>query len=307
MTGEERTVRLTVSQTGQRLDRYLAEAIPELSRTMAQRLIRKGLVTVNGQTKKASHRVEKGELIVVHIPPPEPLALEPEPIPLDIVYEDADILVVNKPAGMVVHPAAGHRSGTLVNALLAHCPDVASTGEVFRPGIVHRLDKDTSGLIIVAKNERARLELQRQFKAHQVEKRYLALVEGRLEPPQGVVKASIGRDPRHRKRMAVVEGGREAITEYRVIEYLPQHTLVEIRPRTGRTHQIRVHMAWLGHPVAGDPVYGHRRGLPLPRQFLHAYALEIRLPSTGKPRRFQAPLPPELQAVLDELRQGSGS
>jgi 23S rRNA pseudouridine1911/1915/1917 synthase len=232
-----------------------------------------------------------------------PTELAPEAIPLDIVYEDADLIVVNKPAGLVVHPAAGHAHGTLVHAILARCPDLAGIGGALRPGIVHRLDRDTSGLIVIAKNDAAQFALQRQFKNRTVEKVYLALVEGIPHQLHGRIEAPIGRDPRHRQRMAVVaHGGRPAQTDYRVVEVLGHHALIEVRPRTGRTHQIRVHLASLGYPVAGDRVYGRQRRLPaLSRQFLHAWRLTLDLPSTGERRTFAASLPPDLRAVLRDL------
>ncbi len=299
----ERVVELTVEEGGERLDKYIAQAVPDLSRAAVQRLIKDGRVTVGDAVLKASYRVESGDRIAVHIPPPETDAVQAESIPLDIVYEDDDLLVINKPAGMVVHPAYGHHSGTLVNALLAHCPQLATSGEDDRPGIVHRLDKDTSGLIVVAKHDAARQHLQHQFKQREVEKVYLALVEGRLEPPQGIIEAPIGRDPRRRKRMAVLRSGREARTEYTVAEYFDQYTLVEAHPHTGRTHQIRVHLAFIGHPVAGDRVYGRRKQrLPLQRQFLHAHRLAFRQPSSGEVVEVEAPLPPDLAEVLARLR-----
>lgn len=313
-------VNLLVAKSGQRLDKYIAQEMPDLSRSLVQRLIREGLVTVNGLTVKVSRKVEVGDKIVLHVPPLEPLEVRPEPIPLDIVYEDADLLVVNKPAGMVVHPAYGHPTGTLVNAVLAHCPETADVGDVLRSGIVHRLDKDTSGLIIVAKNDAARQHLQQQFKRREVKKVYLALVEGQLEPARGLIEAPIGRDPRRRKRMAVVKvegGGREARTEYRVMEYFDLqvggmsrlYTLVEAQPVTGRTHQVRVHFAFIGHPLVGDPVYGFRKqrlagyGLPpLGRQFLHAQSLGLHLPHSNQYVEFRAELPADLRDVLERLR-----
>jgi len=311
--GVEKTVELRVSETGQRLDKYVAQAIPDLSRSRAQRLIGEGLVTVNGRVAKPSYRVEVGDLVMVHIPPPEPVEVRPEPIPLDIIYEDDNIIVVNKPAGMVVHPAYGHSTGTLVNAVLAHCPELAKAEDELRPGIVHRLDKDTSGLIIVAKNEGARRHLQRQFKAREVRKVYLALLEGWLEPARGVIEAPIGRDKNRRKRMAVVKEGREARTEYQVVEYFgheasrvsPPYTLVEAEPKTGRTHQVRVHFAFIGHPVAGDRVYGFRkqRLKGLRRQFLHARALGFRLPGSDEYIELTTGLPDDLRVVLEELRK----
>jgi 23S rRNA pseudouridine1911/1915/1917 synthase len=309
----EKTIELRVSEGGHRLDKYVAQMVPDLSRSRAQKLIEEGLVTVSGGIAKPSYRVEIGDLIAVRIPPPEPTEVKPEAIPLDIVYEDEDIIVVNKPAGMVVHPAYGHRTGTLVNAVLAYCPDLAGVEDDQRPGIVHRLDKDTSGLIIVAKHDAARRHLQRQFKRREVRKVYVALLEGHLEPTRGVIEAAIGRDKKRRKRMAVVEGGREARTEYRVMEYFTDkpgkvsrpYTLVEAEPQTGRTHQVRVHFASIGHPLAGDPVYGFRKQSlsALRRQFLHARALGFRLPGSGEYVKLTAELPDDLRVVLEELRE----
>lgn len=295
------TVQWIVAEGGERLDKYLAQALPAYSRSALQKLIADRAIRVNGAPAKPAQRVEAGDVIVGFLPTLEAEELRPEQIPLDIVYEDADLLVINKPAGMVVHPAAGHEHGTLVNAVLAHVPELAQVGGE-RPGIVHRLDRDTSGLIIVAKSAKALADLQNQFRQRRVEKVYLALLEGALQPPQGVVEAPIGRDPRHRQRMAVVTEGRPARTHYRVQEYLGSYTLVEARPETGRTHQIRVHLAAIGHPVVGDPIYGRRRhGLPLTRQFLHAWRLTFVLPSSGMRRTFATPLPADLQRVLQQL------
>ena len=299
----ERVIELRVAEAGQRIDKYIAAEVPDLSRSLIQRLIKEGLVTVNGAMTKASYRVKAGDEISIRVPPPEETELVAEHMPLDIVYEDQDIIVVNKPAGMVVHPAYGHRSGTLVNAILAHCPELAGLDGTQRPGIVHRLDKDTSGLIIVAKNEAAKQSLQRQFKGREVKKVYLALVEGRLEPERGIIEAPIGRDPKRRKRMAVVPGGREARTEFRVLERFPAHTLVEVEPKTGRTHQVRVHFTFIGHPVAGDRVYGFRKQrLELERQFLHAQTLGFKLPSSGRYVEFTAELPEDLREILEGLK-----
>jgi 23S rRNA pseudouridine1911/1915/1917 synthase len=320
----EQVIELLVAKSGQRLDKYIPQQLPDLSRSLVQRLIREGLVTVNRQTVKASRKVEIGDAIVLRIPPLEPLEVRAEAIPLEVVYEDADLLVVNKPAGMVVHPAYGHRTGTLVNAVLAHCPEIADVGDTLRSGVVHRLDKETSGLIIVAKNEAAHQHLQRQFKRREVKKVYLALVEGHLEPARGLIEAPIGRDPRRRKRMAVVkaeEGGREAQTKYQVVEYFALqvggtsrlYTLVEAQPVTGRTHQVRVHFAFIGHPLVGDPVYGFRKqrladyGLPpLRRQFLHAQSLGLYLPHSNQFVEFRAELPTDLREVLERLRVLTG-
>ena len=300
----EREIELDVDQLGQRIDRYIAERVPDLSRSYVQKLLEEGLVTVAGQAPRASYKVQPGDIIAIRIPAPQPTELLAEKIPLAVVYEDADILVVDKPAGMVVHPAPGHQAGTLVNALLAHVPDLAGIGGEIRPGIVHRLDKDTSGLLVVAKNDSALRNLQAQFKGREVHKTYVALVEGEPKATKGVIEAPIGRDPTHRKRMAVVaRGGREARTEYTVRERFPGYTLVEAEPVTGRTHQIRIHLAYIGHPVVGDPVYGFRKQpLGLRRQFLHAARLAFLLPGTGQPVAFVSELPAELKGVLDGLR-----
>ena len=297
---------LTAEREGERLDVFVARRVPELTRSRVRKLIDSGAVTIDGRLPaKAGVTLEPGQQIAVTIPPPQPLDLQPEPIPLSIVYEDDDLLVVDKPAGLAVHPSPGHTSHTLVNAVLAHCPDLSGIGGVGRPGIVHRLDKDTSGLIIVAKNDAAHLSLARQLKEHEVEKTYVALVEGRMEEADAVIDAPIGRDTRNRKRMAVVEleRGRDARTGYRVTREVAGRSLLEVRPETGRTHQIRVHLAAIGHPVAGDRLYG-RRGAPiagLRRQFLHAQRLAFRHPRTGERLELEAPLAEELQAVLREL------
>ena len=237
----------------------------------------------------------------VEAPPPEPSTARPEAIPLDILYEDADLIAVNKPPGMTVHPAPGHPASTLVNALLAHCPDLSGIGGVRRPGIVHRLDRDTSGVILVAKNDAAHLALARQLKERTVEKTYLALVEGTPKPPRGVIDAPLARDPRRRERMAVLEGGREASTSYRVVERFSGVSLLEVKPRTGRTHQIRVHFAAIGHPIVGDVVYGKRSSL-LARQFLHAWRIAFDHPRTGERLTLEAPLAQDLEAALAMLR-----
>jgi 23S rRNA pseudouridine1911/1915/1917 synthase len=294
----------TVESDDERLDKAISTHAPNLSRASAQRLIKDGAATVNGRPSKPSYRVQAGDEIVVHIPIELPEQVLPEDIPLDIVYEDEVLLVIDKPAGMVVHPGAGHTSGTLVNAVLAHCPQLTDVGGADRAGIVHRLDKDTSGLILVAKDDATHSALQRQFKRRQVAKTYLALVEGQVQPREGIIEAPIGRDKRQRKKMAVVRRGREAQTMYRIIEYLADHTLLEVRPHTGRTHQVRVHLAWLGYPIVGDAVYGHRRQRLLrSRHFLHAARLRLTHPATGKEIEFEAPLPPKLTNVLDQLRR----
>jgi 23S rRNA pseudouridine1911/1915/1917 synthase len=290
----------------QRLDKFLVTCLPEFSRSRLQDLIKDGLVTVDGKPagKGGQVLVHPAE-VVVRIPPPLPSDLQVEAIPLEIIFENDDLLVIDKPAGMVVHPAAGHLSGTLVNAALGHLPEWEGIGGEQRPGVVHRLDKETSGLILMAKNERAHRWLQDQFRLRKVEKVYLALVDGRPPTPTGRVEAPIGRNPQQRKQMAVVSPakGREAISEYRTLESFPQHTLLEVHPITGRTHQIRLHMAFIGCPVAGDTVYGlHRPSFPLTRHFLHAHRLAIRLPNEDMIHTFIAPLPGELVKVLETLR-----
>lgn len=298
---------LTLDKPGERLDKALAENLPELSRAQLQRLIREGYVSLGGRAVKASQRLEGGEQVVVLLPELEETGLVAEPIPLDILYEDSDLLVVNKPAGMVVHPAAGHETGTLVNAVLAHCPELPGVGGERRPGVVHRLDKDTSGLILVAKNDQALWYLQRQFKKREVGKVYLALVDGRFSQKEALIDAPIGRDPRNRKKMAVIPPGssasaRPAQTDVAIVEFYGDYTLLECRPLTGRTHQIRVHLAFAGYPIVGDLVYGRRKQrLPLNRQFLHAAELSFRRPSDERQLTLRASLPADLQAVLEDL------
>ena len=289
-----------VDVSGLRLDKFLGERCPELSRTHARQLIEDGSVTVDGKTAKPSLKLNTGDKINVVIPPAPPTRLEAENIPLKIVYEDTDVLVVDKPAGLAVHPAPGHSSRTLVNALLNYLPALAKETDSIRPGIVHRLDKDTSGLILVAKNRVAQANLSGQFKDRTVKKSYLTLVKGKLAPEHGIIEAAIGRDRRHRQRMAVVAKGREARTEYRVIKYYGNYTLLEIRPETGRTHQIRVHLSAIGFPVAGDATYG-LKSPRFPRQFLHANKIGFRLPSTGAWVEFESPLPPDLEQVIKEI------
>jgi 23S rRNA pseudouridine1911/1915/1917 synthase len=300
-------VELTPDAAGERLDRALTAALPALSRAQIQRLIKEGKITMNGKAVKASYRLEGGEQFRVILPEPVETALVPEAIPLDIRYEDEDMIVINKPAGMVVHPAPGHERGTLVNAVLAHAPDLPGVGGEKRPGIVHRLDKDTSGLIVVAKHDVALRGVQRQFKQRSVRKVYLALVEGHIQPAEALIDAPIGRDPRQRKRMAVIPPNRSARarpaqTSYQLIDRYGDFSLVECYPLTGRTHQIRVHLAFAGYPIVGDEVYGRRKsGLPLKRHFLHAAELTFRRPADGESVTFRAELPPELQRLLDDL------
>ena len=302
----ERILDFTFGQeTPQRLDKYLVGQMPGFSRSQLQGLIREGLVCVNDMpAPKTGLALETGDQVRVHVPAPVPTELVPEPIPLDIRFENPDLIVVNKPAGMVVHTAAGHERGTLVQAVLAHAPEMQGIGGEGRPGVVHRLDKNTSGLILLAKHDAAHRWLQEQFRRREVEKIYLALVDGKPPTPTGRIEAPIGRDLARRKQMAVVPGrGRAAISEYRTLEAFAGHTLLEVRPLTGRTHQIRLHLSFLGCPVAGDTTYGRRKSsLAINRHFLHAARLTIRLPGEVRPTSFEAPLPSELAEVLQSLR-----
>jgi len=297
-------------QQSQRLDKFLVDCLPELSRSRIQNLIKHGQVLINGAVPRKAGQVLEGQAVVqVHLPPPEPSGLIPEAIPLEIVFENDDLLVVNKPAGMVVHPAAGHHGGTLVHAALAHAPEMEGIGGEQRPGVVHRLDKNTSGLILLAKNDRAHRWLQDQFRLRKIQKIYLALVDGCPPTPKGRIEAPIGRDLKVRKKMAVVapDKGRSAISEYLTLETFAAHTLLDVHPVTGRTHQIRLHLAYLGCPVAGDTVYGKRHSsIPLERHFLHAARITVRLLDSKLPTTFDAPLPPELAQLLDQLRSKAG-
>jgi 23S rRNA pseudouridine1911/1915/1917 synthase len=294
-----KTLQFDLQAPNVRLDKYLTQIFPQFSRAYIQRLIRHGHVLINGQMAKASQKLSKSDRITVELPPPldDPLA---EAMPLAIIYEDEDIVLIDKPAGLAVHPGPGHHSHTLVNAILAHCPSLTISSESMRPGIVHRLDKDTSGLIAIAKNDSAREYLVAQFKSRTVTKGYIVLVKGRLSPEQGIIEAPIGRDPHHRKRMAIVEAGKQATTRYEVRKYLDDYTLVEVSPLTGRTHQIRIHMSAIGCPVVGDPIYGSK-STHLDRQFVHAYRLGFRLPSTKQYQEFTSPLPADLGRALEYL------
>jgi 23S rRNA pseudouridine1911/1915/1917 synthase len=300
-------IRIVSKTPGGRLDQILAKSIEDLSRSRLQKLIRDGRVYVNGIiTTKPSFQLVGNEIIELEIPPPKPTTLEPEPIPLDIVFENKDLMVINKPAGMVVHPSAGHESGTLVHAVLAHAPDIQGIGGEQRPGVVHRLDKDTSGLILMAKNDAAYYALQKQFTERTVQKTYIALVDGEPPTPKGRIEAAIGRDPIHRKKMAVVKAkkGREAVSQYKTIENFENHSLLEVHPMTGRTHQIRLHLAFIGCPVVGDRVYGRRKtSLDLNRHFLHASKIMITIPGMREAMVFKAPLAEDLEEVLSNLRK----
>jgi 23S rRNA pseudouridine1911/1915/1917 synthase len=296
----DKIYKFIADQYGGRLDKFVTEKLPELSRTYAQKLITDGCITVNNQVVKASQRLNTGDRLTISIPPPVPSTLTPENIPLSVLYEDEDLLVIDKPAGLTVHPAPGTPNHTLVNAVLARLPELPDTGDRLRPGIVHRLDKDTSGLVLVAKNRLALSKLTDQFKTRSVLKVYLVLVRGHLSPESGFIDAPIGRDPSNRKRMALVDSGRAARTKYRVIKYTGNCTLLEVMPETGRTHQIRVHLSAIGYPVVGDKTYGVKSAF-LSRQFVHAHRLGFRLPSSDEYVEFESELPSDLGQALEKL------
>jgi 23S rRNA pseudouridine1911/1915/1917 synthase len=306
-------IQVPAESAGERLDAFIATAIADLSRSRAVQLIADGQVRLNGQAARKSERVEAGDVVEVQVPPPTSSEVVPEAIPLEILYEDADLVGLTKPAGLVVHPAPGHRSGTLVNALLHHIDDLSGIGGVKRPGIVHRLDKDTSGLMIVAKHDQAHRSLASALKRREIRRVYLAACWGHLSADRLSVDAPVGRSSRDRKRMAVREGGRSALTHFERIARWPAADLIRAQLETGRTHQIRVHLAHIGHPVVGDPVYGTAgaRGISgrdrawaaelerrVPRQFLHAQRLDLVHPRTREPMTFESPPPPDLAAVL---------
>jgi 23S rRNA pseudouridine1911/1915/1917 synthase len=296
---------INIEADQQRLDSYLAGQLASYSRAYLQKLIGEGRVTLgeSGKPLKASWKTQAGATVCLDIPEPEPSALLPEQIPLDIIYEDDWLLVVNKPQGMVVHPAAGHRSGTLVNALLAHCAgQLSDLNGVIRPGIVHRIDKDTSGLLLVVKDNQIHAALAEQIRRHDVQRTYLAVVHGLVANDTGTIDAPIGRDPRNRQRMAVVSGGKPAVSHFRVIQRYQAATYLEVNLESGRTHQIRVHLQFIGHPVVGDPVYAHGRpDYGLHGQALHASALAFIHPATGQPFRLTCPLPGYFEDLLARL------
>lgn len=296
-------LKLTIdsAMTG-RIDKELAHHLTTVSRSQLQKWIEDGNVTVNGEPVKPKYKLAVGDKVVVQPEKPQKIDLEPENIPLDIVYEDDDVIVVNKPQGMVVHPAPGHPNHTLVNALLYHSPLSTINGE-FRPGIVHRIDKDTSGLLMIAKNDLAHRSLAAQLKAKTNEREYVALVHGVIKEERGTIDAPLGRSKKDRKKQAVVEDGRHAVTHFKVLERFQHYTLVSCRLETGRTHQIRVHMKYIGHPLAGDPLYGPRKTLPGNGQYLHARLLGFKHPRTGKQMTFTSPLPEYFQKMIDHLEK----
>lgn len=291
-------------QVGSRVDVFLTEQNSELTRSYVQKLISEGSVFANGATVKANYKVKQGDSILFRIPEPEELKILPEAIKLEIVYEDKDVVVVNKPQGMVVHPAPGNYTGTLVNALMSHCQDLSGINGVLRPGIVHRLDKDTSGVIMVAKNDQAHLSLAEQIKDRTVTRCYSALVHGNIPEPAGIINAPIGRDPKDRIKMAVITtNSKSATTRYEVLERFGEYTLVECKLETGRTHQIRVHMAYLGHAVVGDPVYGPKKShFNLDGQLLHAFLLGFKHPRTGEYMEFKVDRPKKFEKILNKLQ-----
>ena len=295
-------IKIKAIQVGSRLDKAISDA-SNVSRTQANDLIKADAVFVNGEVKKAKYKVLENDLVSFVIPEPEVLSYEAENIPLDIVYEDDDVAVINKPQGMVVHPSAGHHSGTLVNALMYHMTKLSSINGVIRPGIVHRIDKDTSGLLMVAKNDQAHELLAAQLKDHSSKRRYLAIIHGNLLNDRGVIEAPIGRNPKDRKKQAVIAGGKHALTHFEVLERFGEFTLVNLTLETGRTHQIRVHMAYIGHPVAGDPLYGPKNVLkPNHGQFLHAEILGFKHPTSQEWLEFEIEPPKLFKSTLEKLR-----
>ncbi len=296
---------LKVEETGIRLDAYITSKLEDLSRNMVQKLIKKGDILVNNKEEKESYKVQKGDQILVVIPKPEEKGLKKQEIPLDIIYEDEDILVVNKPKGMVVHPGNGNPDGTLVNAIMAHCEDsLSGIGGEIRPGIVHRIDKDTSGLLVIAKNDKAHINLSEQIKNRQVNKIYVALVKGIISENEATINMPIGRSTKDRKKMAVDKNGKEAVTHFKVIKRYNKYTYIKVKIDTGRTHQIRVHMSNIGYPIVGDIVYSNgKNDFGIEGQMLHAKELEFKHPITGKLMHFEAPLPKYFEEILSKLEK----
>ncbi len=300
---EQFEFKISEEQANERIDKLMTTFHPDWSRTQIQQWIKEGNITVNGETVKTNYKAQFNDKLELEIPEPELLEVEPEPIDLEIVYEDEDVIVVNKPRGMVVHPAPGHSSGTLVNGLMYHCKDLSGINGVIRPGIVHRIDKDTSGLLMVAKNDRAHESLVNQLKAKTTKRVYKAIAHGVISHDVGTIEAPIGRDKKDRQSMTVTEDGRDAVTHFTVLERFDNYTYVQCELETGRTHQIRVHMKYIGFPIAGDPKYGPKKTLNIEGQALHAAVLGFEHPRTKENLLFEAPLPQEMVTLLEELRQ----
>lgn len=299
----EQDFTVTEIQNGERLDKLMNDELEDQSRTLIQKLIKDGAIKVNDKGVKPNYRLQNGDHVSWFIPEVEEPDILPEAIPLNILYEDADVIVVNKPRGMVVHPAPGHYTGTLVNALMAHCQDLSGINGVMRPGIVHRIDKDTSGVLVAAKNDLAHQSLADQLKAKTTQRVYLAIVHGNPQHDKMTIDAPIGRDEKDRKKMAVnLKNGKDAVTHVQVLEHFSRFALVSCQLETGRTHQIRVHMAYIDHPIAGDPKYGPKKTLPIEGQALHASELGFNHPRTGESMHFQAPLPEDMEALLNDLK-----
>ncbi len=296
------TYTIEEQQQGERIDKALSSLQTEWSRTQIGNWISEGIIQVNGEAVKAKYKVKAGDVIAIDVPEVEELDVVAENLDLDIVYEDADVLVVNKPKGMVVHPAPGHMTGTLVNGLMYHCKDLSGINGVLRPGIVHRIDKDTSGLLMVAKNDTAHESLVNQLVNKTVTRKYIALVHGHIAHDKGTIDAPIGRDQKDRQKQAVVDNGKHAVTHFQVVERFGDYTLLECRLETGRTHQIRVHMNYIGFPLVGDPKYGPKKTIDFGGQVLHAATLGFDHPSTGEYLEFEAPLPADYEQLLNDLR-----
>lgn len=295
--------KVTNEQAHMRIDKLLADMNRDISRSQIQSWLKDEFVLVNGRAVKANYKCNAGDEITWEIPEAEPLELTPENIPLDIIYEDRDVIVVNKPKGMVVHPSAGHQTGTLVHALLYHCDDLSGINGVQRPGIVHRIDKDTSGLLVAAKNDQAHIHLSEQMAEKKVTRKYEAIVHGKIPHQTGMIDAPIGRDPKDRQKMGIVQNGKQAITHFAVLESFPMYTHVECQLETGRTHQIRVHMKYIGYPLVGDPKYGPRKTLNIDGQALHAKVLGFVHPKTGEKMEFKVDPPSYFKQLLEELKK----
>lgn len=299
---EVATLLVEEDMEGERLDSFISESLDELSRSLVQSLIKEGKVQVAGKTSKASYRVKTGDEVQVEVPQAQEVKIEAQDIPLPVIYQDEDVVVIDKPKGMVVHPAHGNWDGTMVNALLYHIKDLSGINGEIRPGIVHRLDKDTSGVMVAAKNDMAHRSLAEQIRVHSINREYIALVHGIIKENLGRIDAPIGRSPQDRKKMAVVKDGREAISDYEVLQRFPNYTLVKVKLHTGRTHQIRVHFAYIKHSVVGDPLYGsNRKHFNLDSQALHARLLGFEHPRSGEYMEFTSPIPQYLQDIIDEL------